>query len=62
MLGAAQLKANLATEEVQRSKADGVMFVAQQYQEKLKRNSWFQGHTLKILMGVTLSSWPSNIL
>jgi len=32
------------------------MFMAEQNQEKLKRNGWYQGHKLKILMGQILSS------
>lgn len=32
------LKANLVREEIQRSKADSLMFMAEQNQEKLKRN------------------------
>ena len=50
------VKANLVREEVLRSQADSLMYVAEKPQEKLKRNGWYQGHTLKILMGLTLSS------
>lgn len=45
------VKANLVREEVLRSKADSLMYVAEKTQEKLKRNGWYQGHTMKILMG-----------
>jgi len=55
-IGEGYLKANLVREEVWRSKGDSLMFMAEKNQEKLKRNGWYQGHTLKILMGLTLSS------
>jgi len=54
-IGEEYLKVNLVREEVQRSNADSLMFMAEQNQEKLKRNGWYQGHKLKILMGLTLS-------
>jgi len=55
-IGEGYLKANLVREEVWRSKGDSLMFMVEKNQEKLKRNGWYQGHTLKILMGLTLSS------